>query len=56
MSSRRVSYATWQSYTPAQKAAKKRAMAAAGVGQIRGKGAYSESKPFIPVRAKEKYH
>ena len=54
MSSRRVSYATWQSYTPAQKAAKKRAMAAAGVGQIRGKGAYSESKPFIPKRYKKK--
>lgn len=49
MSSKRVSYATWQSYTPAQKAAKKKAIQAStkgrGVPRIRGKGAYTYDKP-----------
>lgn len=54
MSSRRVSYATWQSYTPAQKAAKKKAMASAGIPSIRGQGAYTESKPYIPRKKVKK--
>lgn len=44
--SKRVSYATWQTYTPAQKAAKKKAIAASkGIPRVRGKGAYTYDKP-----------
>lgn len=49
MSSKRVSYATWQKMTPAQKAAKKRAMARRGIGTVSGKGAYNVNLPdFAP--------
>jgi hypothetical protein len=52
MSSKRVSYATWMKMSPAQRTAKRKALARAGGGskrsyvpRVKGKGAYSYSKP-----------